>query len=132
MRTAALHVVAGSLCNTARVCVSQVSLLIALLGWRQLAAHAVLHPTMPACPGDRGSAALHRFMEGVLAVERVLQDYLVSVGKASLVEETPEIYSWITVHDSSTSFHGRHYHRNHAMTAVMYLDVSNTTVCIRT
>lgn len=71
-------------------------------------------------------------MEGVLAVERVLQDYLVSVGKASLVEETPEIYSWITVHDSSTSFHGRHYHRNHAMTAVMYLDVSNTTVCLRT
>ena len=61
-------------------------------------------------------------------MERIIRDYLASVGKADLVDTAPEIFSWITVHDSSTSYHGRHYHRNHAMTAVLYLDVSDKTV----
>jgi hypothetical protein len=60
------------------------------------------------------------------------QLYRVSVGKADLVAEPPQIFSWITAHDESTSYHGRHYHRNHAMTAVLYLDVSDKTVRART
>ena len=58
----------------------------------------------------------------------MLRDYLASVGKSYLAKQQPEIFSWITVHDSSASYHGRHYHRNHAMTAVLYLDVTDKTV----
>jgi hypothetical protein len=50
------------------------------------------------------------------------------VGKGALVATPPAVYSWITVHDVSTSFHGRHYHRAQAMTAVLYLEVTNQSV----
>lgn len=64
----------------------------------------------------------------VRAVQRAVHDFLVSVDKAPLAAEEAEIFAWITVHDASTSYHGRHYHRNQAMTAVLYLEVSETSV----
>ena len=58
----------------------------------------------------------------------VTQDFLRSVGKAPLAAAPPGLFSWLTVHDTSTSYHGRHYHREQAMTAVLYLHVSNESV----
>jgi hypothetical protein len=65
----------------------------------------------------------------LLAVSKVVVDFMRSVGKGTLVEEPPQIFSWLTVHDSSTSYHGRHYHRNQALIGVLYLDVNSRSVC---
>jgi hypothetical protein len=62
------------------------------------------------------------------AVEKMVIDFLDAVGKGALADEWPQIFSWITVHDTSPSYHGRHYHRNQAMTAVLYLDVNEKSV----
>jgi hypothetical protein len=64
----------------------------------------------------------------LFVVAKAATDFMSSVGKGTLVEQPPQIVSWLTVHDSSTSYHGRHYHRDQALTAVLYLDVNSRSV----
>lgn len=61
-------------------------------------------------------------------MKRVTVDFLRSVGKGALAAQPPGLFSWLTVHDTSTSYHGRHYHREQAMTAVLYLHVNDRSV----
>eukprot|EP00892_Ulva_mutabilis_P005564 jgi/Ulvmu1/337/UM001_0341.1 len=63
--------------------------------------------------------AMHQRM--LTAVSTVVTSLLQGLGKPEMVQESPGMFSWLTVHDVSTSFHGRHYHRDQGMTAVLYI-----------
>jgi hypothetical protein len=61
-------------------------------------------------------------------VATVVVSVLERMGKQELSEADPGIFSWLTVHDESMSYHGRHYHRDQAMTAVLYIDLPDESV----